>query len=202
MSIRQAGSWMGLVATISPSSLTCAVLDQKGKEEKQSRADGRKHRGKQKDIPSRASSKQCLGSQWLVKMTTLFPRFWRPTAASTTSLSAPPMPRSGCRKTIVFLFLPPTPLLSPRSAGSFSAIFLLTTSSYGDVEGRNLPCLLSFSLSLLFCHSFSLFLSLSVSFSVSFSACLSLSPSVSQGRDCVGGLRKRVWWWVFAWVVR
>lgn len=28
-----------------------------------------------REIPSRASSKQCRGSQWLVKMTTLWPRF-------------------------------------------------------------------------------------------------------------------------------
>lgn len=57
-------------------------------------------------VPSLASSKQCLGSQWLVKMTTLWPLFCSPTAASTTSLSAPPMPRSGWKKTIVFFFFP------------------------------------------------------------------------------------------------
>lgn len=57
--------------------------------------------GEAKHLPSRASSKQWPGSQWLVKMTILWPRFWSPTAASTTSLSAPPMPKSGCRKTIV-----------------------------------------------------------------------------------------------------
>lgn len=34
-------------------------------------------------------------------MTTLWPRFWRPTAASTTRRSAPPMPKSGWRKTMV-----------------------------------------------------------------------------------------------------
>lgn len=56
-------------------------------------------------VPSLASSKQCLGSQWLVKMTTLWPLFCSPTAASTTSLSAPPMPRSGWKKTIVLFFL-------------------------------------------------------------------------------------------------
>lgn len=55
-------------------------------------------------VPSLASSKQCLGSQWLVKMTTLWPLFCSPTAASTTNLSAPPMPRSGWKKTIVFFF--------------------------------------------------------------------------------------------------
>lgn len=32
-------------------------------------------RGRGESIPSRASSKQCLGSQWLVKITTLWPRF-------------------------------------------------------------------------------------------------------------------------------
>ena len=31
-------------------------------------------------------------------MVTLWPRFWRPTAASMTSRSAPPMPRSGWKK--------------------------------------------------------------------------------------------------------
>jgi hypothetical protein len=53
-------------------------------------------------IPSRASSKQCWGLQWLVKMTTLWPRFCKPTAASTINLSAPPMPRSGWKKAMVF----------------------------------------------------------------------------------------------------
>lgn len=46
-------------------------------------------------IPSRASSKQCFGSQWLVNITTLWPRFWSPTAASMINLSAPPIPKSG-----------------------------------------------------------------------------------------------------------
>jgi hypothetical protein len=54
------------------------------------------------DLPSRASSKQCPGSQCDVKMVTLWPRFWRPTAASMTNLSAPPIPRSGWKKTILF----------------------------------------------------------------------------------------------------
>jgi len=55
-------------------------------------------------IPSRASSKQCLGSQWLVKMTTLWPRFCNPTAASMISLSAPPIPRSGWKNRTVSFF--------------------------------------------------------------------------------------------------
>ena len=54
-------------------------------------------------LPSRASSKQCCGSQWLVKMMTLWPRFCNPTAASTISLSAPPIPRSGWKNAMVFL---------------------------------------------------------------------------------------------------
>lgn len=33
-------------------------------------------------------------------MVTLWPRFWRPTAASMTRRSAPPMPRSGWKKTM------------------------------------------------------------------------------------------------------
>lgn len=56
---------------------------------------------KKGNVPSRASSKQWLRSRWLVKTTTLCPRFCMPTAASTTRRSAPPMPRSGCKKTIV-----------------------------------------------------------------------------------------------------
>ena len=38
-------------------------------------------------------------------MVTACPRLCRPTAASTTRRSAPPMPRSGCRKTICFFFM-------------------------------------------------------------------------------------------------
>lgn len=64
-------------------------------------------------VPSRASSKQCFGSQWLVKMTTLLPpRFCSPTAASTTSRSAPPIPKSGCRNTIVLAFFSPAMIMS------------------------------------------------------------------------------------------
>ena len=55
-------------------------------------------------VPSRASSKQCRGSQCEVKIVTLWPRFWRPTAASIMRRSAPPMPRSGWKK-IMFLGL-------------------------------------------------------------------------------------------------
>lgn len=59
------------------------------------RADYEKSQDRDKTIPSRASSKQCFGSQWLVKMTTRWPRFCSPTAASMISRSAPPIPRSG-----------------------------------------------------------------------------------------------------------
>lgn len=55
-------------------------------------------------IPLRASSKQWVGSQCEVKITTVWPRDWRPRAASMTRRSAPPMPRSGWMKTIVFFF--------------------------------------------------------------------------------------------------
>lgn len=65
-------------------------------------------------VPSLASSKQCLGSQWLVKMMTLWPLFCKPTAASTTNLSAPPIPRSGWKKTIVFLLLLCSAILPTR----------------------------------------------------------------------------------------
>lgn len=34
-------------------------------------------------------------------MVTLWPRFWSPTAASTTSRSAPPIPRSGWKNTML-----------------------------------------------------------------------------------------------------
>jgi hypothetical protein len=51
-------------------------------------------------MPSRASSKQCWGSQCEVKIVILWPRFWRPTAASIMRRSAPPMPRSGWKKTM------------------------------------------------------------------------------------------------------
>ena len=57
------------------------------------------------DSPSRASSKQCAGSQCEVKMVTVWPRVWRPTAASMTRRSAPPMPRSGWKKTIFFFLV-------------------------------------------------------------------------------------------------
>lgn len=40
-----------------------------------------------------------------MKIVTLWPRFCRPTAASTISRSAPPMPRSGWKKTIRFCAL-------------------------------------------------------------------------------------------------
>ena len=39
-----------------------------------------------------------------MKITTLCPRFCSPTAASIINLSAPPMPRSGWKKTILFSF--------------------------------------------------------------------------------------------------
>ena len=55
-------------------------------------------------IPLRASSKQWVGSQWEVKITTVWPRDLRPRAASMTRRSAPPMPRSGWMKMIVFFF--------------------------------------------------------------------------------------------------
>ena len=42
------------------------------------------------EVPSFASSKQCVGSQWEVYIVTLWPRSWSPTAASITSRSAPP----------------------------------------------------------------------------------------------------------------
>jgi hypothetical protein len=51
-------------------------------------------------LPSRASSKQCRGSQCAVKMVTVWPRSCSATAASTTRRSAPPMPRSGWKKTV------------------------------------------------------------------------------------------------------
>jgi hypothetical protein len=47
-------------------------------------------------VPSLVSSKAWFGSWWDVYITTLCPRDWSPTAASTTSLSAPPIPKSGC----------------------------------------------------------------------------------------------------------
>jgi hypothetical protein len=50
-------------------------------------------------IPSLASSKQWEGSQCDVNIVTVCPRFCRPTAASITRRSAPPMPRSGWKKT-------------------------------------------------------------------------------------------------------
>lgn len=55
-------------------------------------------------IPLRASSKQWVGSQCDVKITTVWPRDLRPRAASMTRRSAPPMPRSGWMKIIVFFF--------------------------------------------------------------------------------------------------
>lgn len=55
-------------------------------------------------IPLRASSKQWVGSQCDVKITTVWPRDLRPRAASMTRRSAPPMPRSGWMKMIVFFF--------------------------------------------------------------------------------------------------
>lgn len=45
-----------------------------------------------------------MGSQWEVNITTVWPRDWRPRAASMTRRSAPPMPRSGWMKVIVFFF--------------------------------------------------------------------------------------------------
>lgn len=42
-------------------------------------------------VPSLVSSKQWFLSWWLVYMVTLWPLNWMPTAASTTSLSAPPI---------------------------------------------------------------------------------------------------------------
>ena len=51
--------------------------------------------------PLRASSKQWAGSQWLVNMVILCPKFCKPTAASMTRRSAPPMPRSGWKKTML-----------------------------------------------------------------------------------------------------
>ena len=39
-----------------------------------------------------------------MKITTVWPRDWRPRAASMTRRSAPPMPRSGWMKMIVFFF--------------------------------------------------------------------------------------------------
>lgn len=53
-------------------------------------------------IPLRASSKQWVGSQCEVKITMVWPRDLRPRAASMTRRSAPPMPRSGWMKMIVF----------------------------------------------------------------------------------------------------
>jgi hypothetical protein len=58
-----------------------------------------KHCYWERNLPSRASSKQCVGSQCDVNMVTLWPLFWRPTAASMTRRSAPPIPRSGWKKT-------------------------------------------------------------------------------------------------------
>lgn len=55
-------------------------------------------------IPLRASSKEWVGSQCEVKITTVWPRDLRPRAASMTRRSAPPMPRSGWMKMIVFFF--------------------------------------------------------------------------------------------------
>lgn len=68
-------------------------------------------RGEGETVPSRHSSKQWFRSQWFVKMTTRCPRFCKPTAASTTRRSAPPIPRSGWKKTIV-----PCSLSSPSFA--------------------------------------------------------------------------------------
>ena len=51
--------------------------------------------------PSRASSKQCAVSRWEVKIVTRWPSSWRPTAASMMRRSAPPMPRSGWKNTML-----------------------------------------------------------------------------------------------------
>ena len=50
-------------------------------------------------LPSRASSKQCPGSQCEVYIVTVCPSSFKLTAASTIRRSAPPMPRSGWKKT-------------------------------------------------------------------------------------------------------
>lgn len=81
-------------------------------------------------VPSRASSKQWLRSQWLVKMTTLWPRFCRPTAASTTRRSAPPMPRSGWKKTTV---------LWPSSFSAMAGEVLCRGENWGSRCSREIP---------------------------------------------------------------
>ena len=51
------------------------------------------------------SSKQWFGSWWLVTNCTSWPWDCKAKAASTTSLSAPPIPRSGCKNTTVFFVI-------------------------------------------------------------------------------------------------
>ena len=76
-------------------------------------------------IPSRASSKQCPRSQCEVKIVTLCPRFWRPTAASITRRSAPPMPRSGWKNMMFFFWIVIEPYW--HSYGRWSCLLKLGT---------------------------------------------------------------------------
>mmetsp|Transcript_22056 Transcript_22056/g.28160 ORF Transcript_22056/g.28160 Transcript_22056/m.28160 type:complete len:106 (+) Transcript_22056:960-1277(+) len=52
-------------------------------------------------VPSCVSGNEWLGLQCEVKTVTWLPHDCSPTAASTTSLSAPPIPKSGCKKAIL-----------------------------------------------------------------------------------------------------
>lgn len=61
-------------------------------------------REKRQDVPSLTSSKQCPRSQCAVKINTRCPNSCNPTAASTIKRSAPPMPRSGWMKTMLYFF--------------------------------------------------------------------------------------------------
>lgn len=62
-----------------------------------------------------------------MKTTTLWPLFCSPTAASTTNLSAPPIPRSGWKKTIVFFF--PVAVVSAILPGSWLNFAFLSNVS-------------------------------------------------------------------------
>ena len=48
-------------------------------------------------VPSVVSWKECFGSWWAVKNSTLWPLDFNASPASKTARSAPPIPRSGCR---------------------------------------------------------------------------------------------------------
>lgn len=92
-------------------------------------------------VPSLVSKKQCSGSWWVVTKFTLWPFFFRARAASTTSLSAPPMPRSGCRNVTRVIVLADDPL-----TGRCCYAFIGNLRDYRDTDNcivfyRSLPAL-------------------------------------------------------------